>query len=275
MTSASDWKPSIAWKTRSHGFTLIEILVVVGVIALLVAILLPALSRARERTRAIKCAANMRTAATGVYYYTQAYRDAYPGGGTWAELSSVYIQRQGTGRAFSGPEEFDTGVDRNLDFFTCPDDPIRHHTYNVRQYMGGEKVRTNYRISYGLNAYLTNRLYTPNIMIGESDNPSLREQRRKTSEVANPSDIVLLTDAGNDGIHSRHQIAWDFDENPDPDISPAVLEVHHRRGNNFIYADQHVDFHRVIGEGKSARGVPAFPRHWIPRNAYSGVAGGS
>lgn len=52
-----------------HGFTLIELLVAVAIIALLIAILLPALSQARERARAGYCAANMRTWATSVHLY--------------------------------------------------------------------------------------------------------------------------------------------------------------------------------------------------------------
>jgi hypothetical protein len=257
---------------RVSAFTLVEILVVVGVIALLVAILLPSLSRARTRARTIKCAANMRSAATGVYYYTQANRDVYPAGGTWAELSSIYIQKSGTGKAFTGPEDFGTGVDRNLEFFTCPDDPVRHQTHNVRQWMGGELVRTNYRISYGLNAFLTNELNNPDVLISEKSGASLSEARRMTSEVANPSEGILLTDAGNDGIHRREEIEWDFDEAEDPSRDLAVLEVHHAGGNNFIYADQHVEFHKVLDKGPPRDGIPAFPRHWIPRNGYRGVS---
>jgi prepilin-type N-terminal cleavage/methylation domain-containing protein/prepilin-type processing-associated H-X9-DG protein len=55
---------------RRHGFTLIELLVVIAIIALLVGILLPSLAGARNEGRALKCAANVRTVAQGVNFYT-------------------------------------------------------------------------------------------------------------------------------------------------------------------------------------------------------------
>lgn len=60
------------------GFTLIELLVVVAIIALLISILLPSLSAAREKARFVKCAANLHSLITTTRIYADENKDMIP-----------------------------------------------------------------------------------------------------------------------------------------------------------------------------------------------------
>ena len=60
------------------AFTLIELLVVVAIIALLIGILLPSLSQAREQARRVVCGSNMAQIARGIYTYTADFKGRVP-----------------------------------------------------------------------------------------------------------------------------------------------------------------------------------------------------
>jgi len=68
---------------RKHGFTLIELLVVVAIIALLTAILLPALSRAKNMTRRTVCSSNIHQIGAGIMMYAGEFNDFVPWGVRW------------------------------------------------------------------------------------------------------------------------------------------------------------------------------------------------
>lgn len=102
---------------RQKAFTLVELLVVIGIIAVLVAILLPALQRAREQAQSVKCLSNLRQIGLAVQMYANEFDYAFPNG-----ESKFNGKMRGWRQFLIGPGSNITHVEyiKDTDVLHCP-----------------------------------------------------------------------------------------------------------------------------------------------------------
>jgi prepilin-type N-terminal cleavage/methylation domain-containing protein/prepilin-type processing-associated H-X9-DG protein len=103
-----DYGWSINMTNQPRGFTLIEMLVVVGIIAIIAAILFPVFARAREKARASACISNYHQIGLAVHMYAQDWDDhTPPNGGSFEGLIQDCEPYTRSSAIFSCPDDYD------------------------------------------------------------------------------------------------------------------------------------------------------------------------
>ncbi len=218
--------PAAHWRRRS-GFTLVELLVVIAIIALLAAMLLPALSRAKAAARSARCKSNLHQVGLALKLYTDDFHQ-FPPCAAVDSGSPVYSLWDGKILPFAG---------NNRDLFLCPAEqgalkwtnnppaPIRNPCYGYN--MAGSGSYPAFGNGLGLDGGAVNRGGW-----GWGAGHGLAELQVKA-----PGDMIAVADCK---PRSRGE------DNDLDDLFPinllAELAPRHNRGENVVFCDSHVEF---------------------------------
>jgi prepilin-type N-terminal cleavage/methylation domain-containing protein len=114
-------RQEVAYSQKKMGFTLIELLVVVAIIAILVSVLLPVLSRAREAAKNTQCMSNLRSIGQGIRMYMDDNHSVYP---PMAFLPTQESANHPTDARKAMPEVLGAYVNQQTKVFRCPFDRL-------------------------------------------------------------------------------------------------------------------------------------------------------
>jgi prepilin-type N-terminal cleavage/methylation domain-containing protein/prepilin-type processing-associated H-X9-DG protein len=215
--------------SKSTGFTLIELLVVIAIIAILAAMLLPALAKAKAKAHAARCTSNEKQIALGYLLYATDNADYLPVAGVvysggvspveWFLEISPYVARSGLTNVA------ELSVTNTV--VICPSAKIANVLAATDPHLGAYG-------GYGHNwAYLG---YIGSAMWG------VAYDRQKLTSVDKPTDTTMNGD-GLDPIAGLALGNYAFGYIYPPSMSPATTPVpfvRHGKGGNYAWADGHV-----------------------------------
>ncbi len=219
------------------AFTLIELLVVIAIIALLMAILMPALNRAKEQSRAVTCRSNLRQIGVGAQMYADAWNNQIPRGAwsgapvPWFVLYLPYLSHRQDLKDY-----------RSVGIYRCPSYPDKEQTvcfvvnnwdfpsrnvYANKEYREDEYIRlTSYR-------HLDWTIY-----LADNEDGSWRGIVRREGDVAGR--YV-------DMYHESHLPSSDDEPVSQGTTGRRIARKRHREGYNVLYFDWHTGFLKTTG----------------------------
>jgi prepilin-type processing-associated H-X9-DG protein/prepilin-type N-terminal cleavage/methylation domain-containing protein len=231
--------------SRSKAFTLVELLVVIGIISVLIAMLLPALNKARQQAKQVQCASNMRQIGQAVFMYANQNKGRLPptqyvtlNPDNSVKESTRWLEYLCEGRYL--PEDADkTGNEKSV--LICPSSTVLYSNlhsayygnYSANQHLFGYyNPAATWRNDYhGIKLQQVSRA-SERIMMLEGGYYYLISLRSKT-----PSAGTTATSANYyvAGASVNKDAAWVGTAGGD-----AVLGRHPNKTINILFADGHV-----------------------------------
>lgn len=172
-----------------YGFTLVELLVVIGIIAVLIGILMPTLSRAREQSKAVNCQSNLTQLCRAMIMYVNANKGIFPTAGQLNNANPAGQWRQSTTDwLYWGADQQFAPYGMTAQDYTLSNSPIARYMAkplapNVLQCPSDDLFRVrNTRYFYS---------YVSNSRIGSMSGIDL-ERARKFNQIKNSSNKMLF-----------------------------------------------------------------------------------